>query len=1072
LTLALVLGCEPAGGPQSSPGTWLASLGGASARVRVGQQVAQEPAPAPEDAPRVERPSEEARFEAARHEAARGWRYAPGEASARALARAYFPGRTLSGEQAQGSEPHDTLATLRAVLPSSEEGALELSSFGHTFRLQRHAEEGASMRSSPQRFWGAVGELAVEARGTWRTPRVESLAVLPDSAVEYRARYTLTVPEAVTEVRDAAEYLELLDARGVPVLRLHYPVARDAAGRTVRGEAWLSGVARAGALRGGLPSYPLAGRALQVETALSTQSLTAPVAVTEGWSSTGSMAQERIWHTATRLPDGKVLVAGGRGNVGGAWRSAELYEPATGTWSATGSMPRAHANHRATLLPSGKVLVVGGGNENFIMSMGAELYDPATGTWSSLANTHTYRLDHSMTLLPSGKVLVVGNPWSDEPPELYDPATNTWKLLGAMLTPRRDHAAALLPSGKVLIAGGVNGSNTFTASVELFDPATETFSATSSLPQARSFHGQQTHAMAVLPSGRVLLTPSYGTGGALYDTTTGTWSPASASAPSGSIDTLTLLPSGKVLTTAWGDMDSCYLYEPATRLWSLNPCMSVMRQNHTVTLIGPRQVLVTGGFNDDNDMAMLATAEVLTLGNSAPVAHDGTVQVSEDKATGLDLRASDPDGEPLIYTVVTAPARGTLSGTGASLTYRPAANFTGTDSFTFRVNDGTADSNLATVTLTVLPVNDAPRAHSIALSTPEDTPLAVTFPASDVDGDALTYTVLSLPAHGTISGTMPDLTYTPAPNYNGPDSFTFKANDGALDSNVATISFTVTPVNDAPVVQPLEVTIVEDIQASLGVVATDVDGDSLAYVLVAAPTRGSLSGVLPNVLYTPLLNNTTTDTFTLRAYDGTAFSDIATVTLRFLALNDAPVAVSKTVAASEDSPAVVTLTASDVERNTLRYTVVKAPSRGSLSGLPPNLRYIPVPDFHGTDSFTFMVQDSFGAQSNVATMTLTVAPVNDAPVAQPASVWTDRNRPVSLSLETFDVDGNPLAYTLVSLPAHGTISGAPPNYTYTPEGGYSGADSFLFLAHDGALESNVATVNIQVGVIMGPEEEL
>src|SRR5206468_7975667 len=141
------------------------------------------------------------------------------------------------------------------------------------------------------------------------------------------------------------------------------------------------------------------------------------------------------------------------------------------------------------------------------------------------------------------------------------------------------------------------------------------------------------------------------------------------------------------------------------------------------------------------------------------------------------------EGSPLTYTVVSGPAHGTLSGTAPIVTYTPAANYNGTDSFTFKASDGALDSNVATVSITVTAVNDAPVANNQTVTTDEDTAKAITLSATDVEGSPLTYTVVSGPAHGTLSGSAPTVTYTPAANYNGADSFTFKANDGTLDSN-------------------------------------------------------------------------------------------------------------------------------------------------------------------------------------------------------------------------------------------------------------------------------------------------
>ena len=158
----------------------------------------------------------------------------------------------------------------------------------------------------------------------------------------------------------------------------------------------------------------------------------------------------------------------------------------------------------------------------------------------------------------------------------------------------------------------------------------------------------------------------------------------------------------------------------------------------------------------------------------------------------ITLTGSDVDGDRLTYSVVTSPAHGTLSGTAPNLTYTPAANYNGADSFTFKVNDGQADSAPATVSITVTAVNHAPVANAQAVTTNEDTAKAITLTGSDVDGNPLTYSVVTQPGHGSLSGTAPNLTYTPAANYNGADSFTFKVNDGQADSAAATVSITVT----------------------------------------------------------------------------------------------------------------------------------------------------------------------------------------------------------------------------------------------------------------------------------------
>ncbi len=175
------------------------------------------------------------------------------------------------------------------------------------------------------------------------------------------------------------------------------------------------------------------------------------------FSNTGSLATARELHTATLLPNGKVLVVGGRGSSGGVLASAELYDPASGSWSATGSLNTARLVHTATLLPNGKVLVAGGFNGGFLSS--AELYDPASGTWSATGSLTIARRAHTATLLPNGKILVaggIGNGGTFNSAELYDPASGTWSATGSLNTARESHTATLLLTARCWWRGAIS----------------------------------------------------------------------------------------------------------------------------------------------------------------------------------------------------------------------------------------------------------------------------------------------------------------------------------------------------------------------------------------------------------------------------------------------------------------------------------------------------------------------------------------------------------------------------------------------------------------------------------------
>jgi VCBS repeat-containing protein len=179
--------------------------------------------------------------------------------------------------------------------------------------------------------------------------------------------------------------------------------------------------------------------------------------------------------------------------------------------------------------------------------------------------------------------------------------------------------------------------------------------------------------------------------------------------------------------------------------------------------------------------------------NDAPVGTAVSVTTDEDTAKTGTLAGTDADGDALTFSKVSDPSHGTVTiASNGSYTYTPTANYNGTDSFTFKVNDGTVDSVDATVSITVSAVNDAPVGTAVSITTDEDTAKTGTLAGTDVDGDALTFSKVSDPSHGTVTiASNGSYTYTPTANYNGTDSFTFKVNDGAVDSESATVSITV-----------------------------------------------------------------------------------------------------------------------------------------------------------------------------------------------------------------------------------------------------------------------------------------
>jgi len=431
-----------------------------------------------------------------------------------------------------------------------------------------------------------------------------------------------------------------------------------------------------------------------------------------GWDNAGEMAANRYTHTATLLSDGKVLVAGGSTgiNENPFYSSAELYDPATGTWSATGSMGTARQAHTATLLPDGTVLIAGGAID--ITGTGslssAESYDPATGTWTATGSMGTTRSWHTATLLPNGKVLIAGGTGNTgvlSSAELYDPATGLWSATGSMGTARHFPFATLLPNGKVLVAGGgttVDGSVTLSSS-EIYDPDTGLWTTTGPMNTAR-----QGATLTLLPDGKVLTAGGWGgaaslslSSAELYDPATGSWTPTGSMGAVRYRTTATLLANGKVLV-AGGEtgagvtyVDSAESYDPSTEIWSATVSMSAARATHTATRLPNNKVLVAGGTSGSGIQV------------SAELFDPSPTVISTDPsngATGISINApiTVTFSQPMDAATI-VPAAFILTGGGNSVTC--TASY-GDGKATFTPTSALANNTTYTATVSTT-VNDA-----------------------------------------------------------------------------------------------------------------------------------------------------------------------------------------------------------------------------------------------------------------------------------------------------------------------------------------------------------------------------
>lgn len=278
--------------------------------------------------------------------------------------------------------------------------------------------------------------------------------------------------------------------------------------------------------------------------------------------------------------------------------------------------------------------------------------------------------------------------------------------------------------------------------------------------------------------------------------------------------------------------------------------------------------------------------------NYSPVANDTAITSSEDRDyTGM-LSASDSDGDALTYSIIIGPANGraTVSDNATgTFSYRPVEDYTGLDSLIFSVTDSVL-SDIATVSITVTAVNDAPVAVTVAVTTEEDMDYGGLVSAFDIDNDPLTYSLLTEPSHGTVAITDSSAgtyTYSPKVNYNGSDSFTFTSSDGTL-SDTSKVSITVTAVNDAPVAFAERVTTNEDTEYSGSVSASDAENDTLTYSILTNPSNGTVSitnSLLGTFTYSPTINYNGSDSFTFTANDYN-YSDTATVSITITAWNN------------------------------------------------------------------------------------------------------------------------------------------------------------------------------------------
>ncbi len=389
------------------------------------------------------------------------------------------------------------------------------------------------------------------------------------------------------------------------------------------------------------------------------------------------------------------------------------------------------------------------------------------------------------------------------------------------------------------------------------------------------------------------------------------------------------------------------------------------------------------------------------------------------------------------------------------------------------------------------PLNDPPIANDDFYTTDEDTTLQVEVPGvlqndTDPENDLIIAILINGVSNGILNLNLNgEFEYSPNTNFYGTDSFTYKAYDGNDYSNNATVTITINPINDLPIANDDYYTTEEDTTLNIpapGILTndTDIDGDTLTAIFISDVSNGLLAFNSNGAFeYIPDNNYIGSDSFTYKANDGTTNSTSATVTITINPINDPPIANDDNYSTNEDtilnvaSPGVLE-NDTDPENDPLTAILVNDVTNGALS-LNSNgaFQYTPNTNYYGTDEFTYKANDG-SLDSNTATVTITINPINDPPTANNDYYTTDEDTTLNITApgvltNDTDPENDPLTAILVNDVTNGILklnsNGA---FEYTPDNNYVGTDSFTYKANDGTDNSTPATVQITITPVNDP----
>jgi|GEM_PF-445211 len=456
--------------------------------------------------------------------------------------------------------------------------------------------------------------------------------------------------------------------------------------------------------------------------------------------------------------------------------------------------------------------------------------------------------------------------------------------------------------------------------------------------------------------------------------------------------------------------------------------------------------------NDPLNSFSVVEVNLTVKENQPPVAHNTKVHGVEDQVLDFNLEATDPDGDKLTYEILSGPQNGLITGNGSELNYVPNPNFNGNDSLTFKVSDGSLESNLAEVIFVMEAVNDVPIAGTDEINGTEDEFIIVEFKHSDPDGDELNIQITASPKNGFLWEENGMTLYFPNNHYNGKDEIRFTVTDGELSSEEGIIMINLEPTNDSPVAKELTVETQQNQFTLITLAAEDIDGDDVSFDIITDPIHGTVSHMNDDTWkYTPNPEFTGTDDFLYRAKDSTVQSNLAKVTINVKEENNAPVLQDSTFSMKEDGSLPIKLVASDPEGDELTFTILENPSMGKLTGNGPTYEYKPNANFNGTDQFTIKANDGI-LDSKIATIRMVVNSENDAPsFVKSINTMSSglRETPFRMKVEVKDVDNDELSLSVVKDPENGICYFDDENLVFLPKPGFEGLEEIILELSDG-----------------------